>query len=99
MNLSQKQAIKALDGIEVDLLIPIYLELYERTVFENASDKARQKGIEIMRDVISSATDYEKKQLIANMIVEKPDILLKISEDLDRAVMGNQLLELKNLLE
>lgn len=99
MTISLQQALQALEGINDDLLIPVYIELYERTVHENSSKEECKKGVAIMADVLSTASDYEKRQLIANVIADQPEILLEISEELERVAMGMTLLELKELIE
>lgn len=99
MNITLQQALQALEGIDGDLLIPIYIELYERTIHESSSEADRKKGKEIMAEVLSTASDLEKKQLIANLIAERPNILLEISEELERAEMSNKLLELRGTFD
>ncbi|MFQ5978670.1 MAG: hypothetical protein ACE5OZ_11130 [Candidatus Heimdallarchaeota archaeon] len=99
MSVSKQQALQALEGINDELLIPIYVELYERTVHENSSKEDRKKGKEVMADVLSTASGREKRQLIANLIADRPELLLKISEDLERVAMSIKLLELKDLIE
>ncbi len=99
MNITSQQALQALEGIDDDLLVPIYVELYERTIHESASEAERKKGKAIMAEVLSAASDLEKRQLIANLIAERPNILLEISEELERVEMSNKLLELKEAIE
>ena len=98
-NITSQQALQALEGIDDDLLIPIYVELYERTVQESSSETERKKGKAKMAEVLAIASDQEKRQLIANLIAERPNILLEISEELERVEMSNKLLELKETIE
>jgi hypothetical protein len=97
--ITPQQALQALEGIEDDLLIPIYVELYERTIHESSSEADRKKGKATMAEVLATASDQEKRQLIANLIAERPNIIFEISEELERVEMSTKLLELKDTFE